>query len=45
MFIAEDITQDVVAFNDFVETTTDENGTELKKRFCDFVQLHSDTKQ
>lgn len=42
IFIAEDITQDVAAFN---FTASNENQRELTKRFCDTVQIHSDAKQ
>lgn len=45
MFIAEDITQDVIAFNNMAKTASNENCTELIKRFCDMVQIYSDVKQ
>lgn len=45
MFIAKDITQDAAGFNFAATETSDENRTELKKRFCDLVQIYSDTKE
>lgn len=43
--MAEDITQDLAAFNIIVKTTSDENRTELTKCFCDLVQIYTDAKQ
>lgn len=43
--MAEDITQDVVEFSFIVTTSTDENRTELSKRFCDLIQIYSDAKE
>lgn len=43
--IAEDITQDVIAFNIAAKTTTNQHRTELRKRFCRMVQIHSDANQ
>lgn len=45
MFIAEDITQDVLKFNTIVTTTSDETCAELTKRFCDTVHIYSDAKE
>lgn len=46
IFMADDITQDVVAFNIATMTTTShENRTDLTKRFCDMVHIYSDAKQ
>lgn len=44
MFMAEDITQDVVAFNFIATTATDENCAELMSQFCDLVQIYTDAK-
>lgn len=41
-FTAEDITQDVVAFNIMQSAATK---AELTRRFCDIVQIYSDAKQ
>lgn len=43
--MAEDITQDVVAFNSIDEPITDENRTEKTRQFGDMVQGYSDAKQ
>lgn len=45
IFIAEDIAQDVAAFNIIAATTPDKKSAELMKRFCDMVQIHLDAKQ
>lgn len=44
VFIAEDITADVAAFNNDVRTLN-EDRTELKKNFCDLVHIYSDAKE
>lgn len=44
-FIAEDITQDVAAFNTIANTASSVDCAELRKRFCDMVQIYSDAKQ
>lgn len=43
-FVAEDITQDVTAFNR-QSTKAVKCRAELKKRFCDIIQTYSDAKQ
>lgn len=43
--IAEDITQEVAAFNILVKTSSDENRAEITKCFCDTVRIYSDAKQ
>lgn len=46
IFIAEDITKDLAAFNTITKTTTsDENRAEVIKHFCDIVQNYTDAKQ
>lgn len=46
IFIAEDITQDVIEFNLFVaEATSNEDRTECTKRFRGMVQVYTDAKQ
>lgn len=47
VFIAEDITKDVFAFNIIAKakTTSNENHTELTKCFRDMVQIYSEAKQ
>lgn len=46
IFIADDITMDMAAFNIDAKTeTSNENHTELKKRFSDIVQVYLDAKQ
>lgn len=42
--IAKDISNDMAAFNQTVETPND-NDVQLQKRFCDIVQLYSNAKQ
>lgn len=42
--MAEDITQDVAAFNFIVSTTSNESCGELKKRFRDTVEIYTDAK-
>lgn len=47
--IAEDITYDVIAFNNLVTTLktedNDSDHAELIKRFCDIIQQYMDAKQ
>lgn len=46
IFIAEDITEDVAAFNiASVARKPNGNRAKLTKRFCDLVQTYSDAKQ
>lgn len=45
IFIAQDITQEVVAFNILVKRKSDDNRVELIKYLCDMVHIHSDAKQ
>lgn len=46
IFIVEDVTQDVVAFNIAAKAVVSNgNGTELTNRFCDTVQIYSDAKR
>lgn len=42
--IAEDITKELSAFNNDIETSK-ENRVELSKRFCDLIQVYSDANQ
>lgn len=45
IFMAEDITQDVAAFNIISKTARlDENRRELTSRFCEIAQFYSDAK-
>lgn len=45
IFIAEDIGQDVDAFNSIAKTASRENHAELTKRFRDIVQTYTDAKK
>lgn len=44
ILIAEDITEDLITFNDDVKTAH-ENRAQLKKSFCDLVHVYSDAKE
>lgn len=45
IFVAEDIIQDVDAFNTSIKAISNESHTELTKRFCDLLRIYSDAKQ
>lgn len=44
IFIAEDITKDLSAFN-IITTTTFDDGIGLADRFCDIIKVYLDAKQ
>lgn len=44
IFIAEDLTQDLIALNMIAKTTTHESHAELTKHLCNMVHMDSDAK-
>lgn len=45
IFVAEDITRDVSAFNKYTRTKSTEERAKLTKRFFDITEIHSDAKK